>query len=336
MLSQKHQFSYPDSFPLECGASLPGITITYHTYGKLNADRSNVVWICHALTANSDPVDWWPGVVGPGGVFDDKWFVVCANIIGSCYGTTGPLSESGKGKKYYSSFPLISIRDMVNAHELLRKHLGISTIAMLAGGSMGGYQALEWAFMFPAVPKRLLLLATGAAESAWGIAIHSAQRLALQSDNTFGDDDDQAGSKGLKVARAIGMLTYRNYDGFVKTQTDPEEKLDNFRASSYIEYQGEKLVKRFNAYSYFTLSKAMDTHNIGRGRGGIETALHQIKIPSLVIGISSDILCPVKEQQLLADHLPNAQLVVIESPFGHDGFLVEAEQISKITRKFLG
>ncbi|NJM25591.1 MAG: alpha/beta fold hydrolase, partial [Bacteroidia bacterium] len=172
-----------DNFSLENGTQLQGIEIAYHTYGSLNADKSNVVWVCHALTANSDVADWWSGVVGSGQVINpEKHFIVCANILGSCYGSTGPLSTNEiTGLPYYSSFPLVTIRDMVNAHILLRKHLGIDKIHLLMGGSMGGYQAMEWCVMESSVIENLFLLATSAAESAWGIATHTAQRLSIEA-----------------------------------------------------------------------------------------------------------------------------------------------------------
>jgi homoserine O-acetyltransferase len=331
-------FHYHQPFPLENGQLLPELTIAYHTYGTLRAD-SKVVWICHALTANSEVADWWPGVVGQDCVINpDKYFIVCANILGSCYGTTGPSSiNKATGAPWYHQFPLITIRDMVQAHILLRQHLGINNIYLLMGGSMGGYQAIEWSVQEKAVIERLFLLATSPTESAWGIAIHATQRLAIEADSTWQDASPQAGQKGLKAARAIGMLTYRNYGIMVQKQTDPDtEKLDHYRAASYINYQGDKLVKRFNAYSYWSLTKAMDTHHLGRGRGGdAEKILQGIHQKTLLIGISSDILCPLEEQRHMQTHLPNATLVEIDSAYGHDGFMVEAGKISQCLSTWL-
>ncbi|MBN8851771.1 MAG: homoserine O-acetyltransferase [Sphingobacteriales bacterium 50-39] len=328
-----NHLNYELPFELESGESLPGITIAYNTYGVLNKDGSNVVWVCHALTANSDVAAWWPGVVGPSDVITpDKYFIVCANILGSCYGSTGPLSEDPRtGKPYYHEFPMITIRDMVKAHILLRKHLGIERIHLLMGGSMGGYQALEWAVMEPERIGKLFLIATSPTESAWGIAIHTAQRLAIEADSTWLEVSPKAGSKGLKAARAIGILTYRNYGIMVQKQTDPDpEKLDNYRASSYITYQGDKLVNRFNAYCYWLLTKAMDSHHLARGRGrSVEEMLRSITQPSLVIGIGSDILCPLEEQRFIARNIPDAQLVEIDSVYGHDGFMVEGGTIAR-------
>ena len=333
------QFDYTKPFLLEAGQTLPGISIAYTTAGQLNNDASNVVWICHALTANSDVTEWWPGVVGTGCVIDPaKYFIVCANIIGSCYGSSGPLSiNPATGKSYYHSFPLITIRDMVKAHIILREHLTIKKIHLLVGGSMGGYQALEWAVMEPQHIEQLFLLATSPTESAWGIAVHAAQRIAIEADNSWQNNDEEAGQKGLKAARAIGMLTYRNYGIMVKTQTDNDtEKIDNYRAASYINYQGNKLAERFNAYSYWLLTKAMDSHQLTRGRGGnIDTILKTIHQRSLIIGISSDILCPLIEQQHMAAQMPRATLIEIDSAYGHDGFMVESEKISACLKEWL-
>ena len=333
-------FHYPHPIALESGGTLPELTIAYTTYGLLNAEKSNVVWVCHALTANADAADWWKGVVGPQHVIDPKkYFIVCANILGSCYGTSGPLTiNSTTGQPYYHSFPIVTIRDMVKAHILLRQHLGIEKIALLMGGSMGGYQALEWSVMESTLIEKLFLLATSPTESAWGIATHTAQRLAIEADATWQNPSPQAGAKGLKAARAIGMLTYRNYGIMVQQQTDTDtEKLDHYKAAAYIQYQGDKLVQRFYAYSYWLLTKSMDSHHLGRGRGGkLEPVLQSIHQPTLIVGISSDILCPLTEQEFLAHHIPNAQLIEIHSDYGHDGFTVESILISEHLAKWLG
>jgi homoserine O-acetyltransferase len=332
-------FQYQQPFELESGQTLPGLTIAYHSYGKLNANKDNVIWICHALTANSDAKEWWPGMIGKELLFDtEQHFIICANILGSCYGTTGPLSvNSNTGQLYYHSFPFITIRDIVKAHMLLRQHLGITKIYLLTGGSIGGYQALEWALMEKNIIENLLLLTTSAAETAWGIAVHTAQRLAIEADTTWKEPNPDAGIKGMKAARAIGMLTYRSYEILVKMQTDPDvNKMDDFKAASYINHQGEKLVKRFNAYTYWMLTKAMDSHNIARGRAkNLETVLQTIHHKTLIIGISSDILCPVQEQMFMAENMPNASYFEINSAYGHDGFLVETEKISEHANSWL-
>lgn len=321
-----NQFNYNQPFALECGETLPALQISYCTYGTLNAERNNVIWVCHALTANADVADWWPHMVGEGLVFDtDKYFVVCANVLASCYGTTGPDSINPEtGLAYGSTFPQGTVRDMVKAHQLLAQHLNIAGIELLCGGSLGGQQACEWAIMQPQLIKKLFLVATNAKHSAWGIAFNETQRMALDS-----------GENGLEVARAIAMLSYRHYNTYHNTQTDEEEKLNNFRASSYQRYQGLKLKKRFNAHSYRLLSMAMDAHNVGRGRGGVNNALKKITAQTLVIGIITDVLFPVNEQQLLADNISNAVLEIIESDYGHDGFLIETKQIAALLKKHL-
>lgn len=333
-------FDHTDDFTLENGTTLPSIRIAYDTYGELNEDKSNVVWVCHALTASADAADWWKGLVGENCLINpEKYFIVCANILGSCYGSTGPTSENpATGKPYYSDFPNVTIRDMVQAHILLRKKLGIDRIYLLMGGSMGGYQALEWAVMESDRIGKLFLIATSPSESAWGVAVHTAQRLAVEADHTWKDHSRDAGARGLKAARAIGMLTYRNYGTFQEKQTDPDpEKIDNFKASSYLNYQGDKLVKRFNAYSYWLLTKSMDSHHLGRGRGGdLIKVLQSIRQPALIIGIRSDILCPLDEQRFMADHIPDTRFIEIDSAYGHDGFIIETAQISRFLGEWLG
>jgi homoserine O-acetyltransferase len=324
---------------LECGQILPGLTIAYHVYGKPNHDYSNTVWVCHALTANSDAADWWSGVIGENGVINPSHYhIICANILGSCYGTTGPLTiDPATDSPYYDQFPVITIRDMVKAHILLREYLGIKKIHLLMGGSMGGYQALEWCVMEKDIIENLFLLATSPTESAWGIATHTAQRLAIEADPTWNEHSPTAGKKGLKAARAIGMLTYRNYTIMVAQQTDDDaEKLDNYKASSYIDYQGDKLVKRFHAYSYWLLTKAMDSHHLGRGRGGDPAViLNSLPQRTLIIGITSDILCPLEEQYFIHRNIQGSTLIEIDSVYGHDGFMVEAEKITDELKKWL-
>ncbi len=341
-------FHYLFPFELESGNQLDSVEISYHTYGSLNPQKDNVVWVFHALTANSDAADWWSGLVGDNKIFTPKkYFIVCANILGSCLGTSGPLSINRKsGKKYYGKFPQITIRDITRAHILLKQHLGIEKILIGIGGSMGGYQLLEWSILEKNLFSGIILMNTCARETAWAIAIHTAQRLALEADATlFKANGKNNGAKGLKAARAIGMLTYRNYEILKKTQTEENDSvLDNFKASSYINYQGEKLVNRFNAISYWILTKAMDSHNIFRGRINLnfsnrlaeeKKVLKRIKAKTLVIGISSDILCPVAEQKFLARNIPGAKISILDSPFGHDGFLTEGKKISAVIKKWL-
>ena len=298
---------------LENGTLIRNVRIAYNVYGNIES-AEKIIWICHALTANSDAETWWPEMIGKDEIFNtEKHAIICANVLGSCYGTT---FESEVEK------PLITVRDMVLAHQKLADFLKISSIDFLLGGSLGGMQCLEWAITEPDFIKKLFVIATNAKHSAWGIAFNEAQRMALE-----------LGENGIDAARAIAMLSYRNYDTFEATQTDEEEKLEQYRAASYQRYQGEKLRKRFSKESYFMLSKAMDSHHLGRGRNSVENALNQITAKTLVIGIDSDILFPVSEQKFLAEHIKNAKLEVISSLYGHDGFLIETEKISTLLKK---
>lgn len=335
--SEPHLFQLPRPLRLESGVTLPRVEVTYHTYGRLNAARDNVVWVCHALTANSDVLSWWPGLFGAGCHFDPaEWFIVCANVLGSCYGTTGPLTPDPLTEQVaYHEFPLLTIRDMVAAHEALREHLALTSIHTLVGGSLGGQQAVEWAVQRPELFENLVLLATSARHSAWGIAFNEAQRLAIFADPTYHAATPEGGSAGLLAARAIALLSYRSYTAYANTQTEPDDqKLDDFLASSYQRYQGTKLVNRFNAYSYVTLSRAMDSHHVGRGRGSVKAALGRIRARTLVIGITSDVLFPTSEQQLLARYIRGAMYAEMDSPFGHDGFLIETAQITHFLERF--
>jgi homoserine O-acetyltransferase/O-succinyltransferase len=331
-------FNYSSSFTLECGQTLPGFHLAYATAGRISPSGDNVIWICHALTANANAADWWSGMVGPGKTFDPaRHFIICANILGSHYGSTGPLSVNPQtNEPYYHDFPLVTIRDMVQALDLLRRSLGIERIHTCIGGSMGGQQALEWAIMQPELIENLVLLATNAQHSAWGIAFNESQRLAIEADPTWRERRPDAGAAGMKAARSIALLSYRNYDTYVKTQTcrNPDQT-DNFPASSYQQYQGDKLVRRFNTFSYWTLSKAMDSHNVGRGRGGVKEGLARVQSRTLVIGIRTDVLFPTEEQRFLAEYIREAHFEEIESLYGHDGFLIESEQIRERYLAFL-
>lgn len=327
-----YQHNHP--FKLELGGGLPQLTIAYHTYGNLNADRSNAVWVCHALTANSDVADWWPHTVEKGAFLDpEKYFIVCANILGSHYGTTGPLTPMpDTGEPLYADFPKLTISDMARAHALLANALGIKKIYKLVGSSVGGFQALEWAAMEPQRFDNMVLIATAAKASPWAIAIDETQRMAIMSDKSYGERRDDAAQAGLAAARAIGMLTYRGPEGYNRTQSDhPESGItDPHRACTYQRYQGEKLCRRYNAYSYVTILDAFDTHDIGRKRGGLEKTLATLNMPVTVVGISSDIIFTPPEMRALAQALPNSRYYEIDSDMGHDGFLVEHGQLNKI------
>lgn len=338
MLKTDQIFHFASEFQLETGGILPGFQLKYTTLGHLNKERSNVVWICHALTGSSDFTDWWQGFLSEGTPFDPRdYFIICANTLGGCYGSTGPLSLNPKtGNPYYHSFPEITNRDVVRSFDMLRQHLGISKVHTLLGGSLGGQQVLEWAILQPNVFERLIPIATNALHSPWGIAFNEAQRMAIAADATWKENDARAGIEGMKAARAIGMISFRTYDTFQQTQAEKTaDKTDDYRAASYQRYQGQKLTNRFNAFSYWVLSKVMDSHHVGRGRVSAENALKEIKAKTLVVGIDTDILFPFREQEFLANHIPNARLEVLTSLHGHDGFLVEFDQFKKCVRNFL-
>ncbi|MEQ9466254.1 MAG: homoserine O-acetyltransferase [Ekhidna sp.] len=315
--SETHSYKVEEPLVLECGKTLRDLRVQYTTWGQLNGEKSNVFWIFHALTANSDPSDWWENLFSEGSpIHPDKDFIVCANIIGSCYGSTEP-------KNY--DFPTLTIRDIVEPLKQLKNHLGIAKIRLGIGGSMGGQQLLEWAVQEPDVFETIVPIATNAKHSAWGIAFNEAQRMALQADS----------EKGLDAARAIAMLSYRHYNTYVETQTDRDGRRDEFSASSYQRYQGEKLRKRFSPFSYYTLSKAMDSQDVGRHYGGLEQALGRIQSRTIAIGLDTDILFPVAEQEFIANHTPNSSFHIISSLYGHDGFLLETSQINEILKKEL-
>ncbi len=331
-------YHHSGPLPLELGGEIKDLTIAYHTWGTLNEKKDNVVWVCHALTANSDVADWWPHTVEKGRFLDpEKNFIVCANILGSCYGTTGPMhTNPDTGKPYYRDFPLYTMRDIVAAHRVLADALGIGKIRLLVGSSVGGFQAVEWAVTEPERFDRLVLLATDAKASPWTIAIDETQRMAIFSDPTYFEDRPDGGAKGLAAARAIGLLTYRGGKGYNLTQQDPDDAYTGLhRACTYQQHQGDKLIKRFDAYSYCAILQSFDTHNVGRGRGGVADALKRITCPTIVVGVTTDIIFTPEEMRALAAMIPGAEYHEIQSPFGHDGFLVETDQLNDIMLPFV-
>ncbi len=331
-------FNYNHPFHLESGVTLPGYHLAYTTHGKLNETKNNVVWIFHALTANSDPAEWWDGLVGNGKLFDpSKYFIVCVNMPGSCYGSFGPLDTNPEtNKPYYHQFPFFTIRDMIRSYQPLRISLGIKKIHVGIGGSTGGQQLLEWAIEEPELFEHIIPLATNAYHSPWGIAFNASQRFCIENDKTWKEENEKAGIDGMKVARGIALLSYRHYETYLLKQSEDNlDKLNDFKSESYQWYQGEKLGKRFNAFSYYFLSQSMDSHNVGRNRGDIESALKKIKAKTIAIGITTDILFPLREQQYLAEKIPGAEFKFIHSSYGHDGFLLEYEKIGQIVQQFL-
>jgi homoserine O-acetyltransferase/O-succinyltransferase len=324
-------YKHPFPFQLENGEWLPEIELAYTTYGQLNEDKSNVVWVCHAFTGNANPSDWWSGLIGEKRKFNPRdYFVICVNVLGSHYGSTNALSINPlTSEPYYHDFPFVTLRDVVNTFIILRKHLEIDQIQYLLGGSLGGQQALEWGIIEPAIIKKMILFSSNAIHSPWGIAFNESQRMAISNDPTWEQCHPNAGMEGMKVARAIALISYRNYDTYNRTQSRDEGQIDFFRANTYQNYQGEKIKRRFNAFSYWVLSKMFDSHDVGRNRGGVKEALSKVKAETLVIGISSDILFPPVEQARIAEGIKNAKFIEIDSNYGHDGFLIEFEAMSK-------
>ena len=336
---QKHSLKYGERFDFEAGGSLPGIEIVYHTSPREYKAGDKVVWICHALTANSDAEDWWPEMVGPGKLFDtDRFFVVCVNELASPYGSSGPASEDpDSGRPYFFSFPRVTVRDVARTFEIVRQHLGIQSVDLLVGSSIGGFHALEWSIMAPDVISTAAFMATSPRVSPYLSAFEESQRMALEADPTFREAKDlKGGEAGLRCARAIAMLSYRSRDGYVLTQHDADpDTMFAARAGSYQRHQGKKLADRFDAYSYYYLADAVDSQNVGRGRGGEEAALSLVKARTVVVSIDSDCIFPPEEVRRIADAVAGADYYQITSRFGHDGFLLEAEQLSEILGKYI-
>ena len=328
------------NFSFEAGGTLDQLEIVYHTSERPYQQGDRVVWLCHALTANSDPLDWWPEMVGEGCcVNPSQDFVVCVNIFGSAYGTTGPRTTLHHTTPHYTplhnplDFPKFTVRDTARLFTLVREHLGIEHVDLLIGSSIGGFHALEWAIMEGERIRKAAFIATAPRVSPWLSAWMEVQRMALEADPTFRACESlDGGRKGLEVARAISLISYRSFDGYNLTQYETDDDcLFASRAASYERYQGEKLVKRgFDAYSYYYLLHCVDSQNVGRHRGGVKAALAQIQAKSIVISITSDGLFPPCESSEWAKYIPDAKYYEIESRFGHDGFLLETEQITQI------
>lgn len=335
---QEAIFNYHKPFTLESGAVLTKLHLAYTTYGTINQAKDNVIWIFHALTANSKPHEWWPEMVGAGKLFDpERDFIICVNMPGSCYGSIGPLDQNpATGQPFYHDFPFFTIRDMTRTYQLLQQELGIEAIKIGIGGSTGGQQLLEWAVQDPGLFTYIIPLATNAIHSSWGKAFNASQRLAIEADATWQKAHPEAGKKGMEVARSIALLSYRNATAYNKTQVDASDaQLEDFRSESYQRYQGSKLAARFNAFSYYALSKSMDSHNLGRSRNGVIQALELIQAKALILSLEGDILFPPEEQDFLAQHIPGAIEKRILSDYGHDGFLLEFQQITEAINKFL-
>ena len=327
---------------LESGVELAPVTVAYRTWGRLDATRGNAVLVCHALTGSPDVDRWWPDLLGPGRALDpDRDFIVCSNVLGSCYGTTGPASpRPGSGRRWGADFPAITVRDMVRVQAALLDALGVERLRFVVGGSLGGMQALEWAVTFPGRVGAIAAIATSARHSAWCIALSEAQRRAIAVDPRWRDGhypDGDGPAEGLAAARLIAMCTYRSYESlesrFARERTAGDGGA--FAVEDWLRHHGQALVNRFDAASYVALTRAMDTHDVGRARGGTREALAAVRVPTLVVSIDSDALYPPAEQEALAQAIPTAQLVSLRSPHGHDAFLIEGEATNAIVTRFL-
>ena len=337
MEAKEYLYHHSKSFKLESGSALPGFQLKYTTLGKLNAERSNVIWVCHALTGDSSVNDWWRDLFVEEGPFDPKeHFIICANVLGGCYGSTGPLSiNPDTTEPFYHDFPIITNHDIVRAFDALRNHLGLGQIHTLIGASLGGQQVLTWAIQQPEVFEHIIPIACNAKHSPWGIAINEAQRMAITADQTWNSKKANAGLDGLKAARAMSMPTFRSFEAFESQSDEVNQKLKRFKAASYQQYQGEKLANRFNAFSYWRLTEVMDNHNVGRGFTSIHEALNRIQAKALVIGIDSDLLFPITEQEFIFKNIRNAQFEIIQSKYGHDAFLIEINKLKSIIQLFI-
>ena len=328
---------------LESGETLRNITIAYQSWGVLNAEKDNAILVNHAMTGWSDIPGWWPSMVGPGLPFDsDKYFIICPNVIGGCQGTTGPSSIAPDGKRYGSRFPSVTIRDMVAAEVALSDVLGIKKYRLAVGPSLGGMRALEWAVALPDRVGAICTIGSSAVATGDQIGTSSIQIRAIKSDPHFcgGDfyDCNQGPNEGMGIARRIAHLTYRT-EAEMDVRFGRElqgDETGRFAVESYLDHQADKLAHRFDANTYITLTEAMNSHDIGRGRGGVAAALSSIRIPVVAVSIDSDRLFPVRLQAEIADLAPlSAPLVTISSPFGHDGFLVEVELVGNVIKEAL-
>jgi homoserine O-acetyltransferase len=354
-------------FALDGGKVLSNVSIAYESWGTLNADATNAILICHAWTGDShvtgaaeegNPTPgWWEGVVGPGRAIDtNKWFVVCSNVIGGCQGSTGPATAHPEdGQLYGSRFPVITIRDMVRAQVRLTDMLGIRKWHSVVGGSMGGMQVLEWAVTFPDRVKTIVPIATCVQATAQQIAWGAIGRRAIRLDPKWrnGEYYDAATGEGpwegLAIARMISQVTFRSDNVFTerfgRALVDMDADYnglglwDRFEVEGYLDHHGDRLIRRFDTNSYLIIGKAMDLHDIARGRGTLDTAMSRIKAPTLVLGISSDILYPTYQQKqihsMLSEKGVDSTYVEIDSPHGHDAFLINFDQVGAPIKAFL-
>ncbi len=342
LISEKtHYFDLSEPFTTEFGGFLPSVRVAYRTWGKLNARKDNVVLICQALTGSADADGWWEGMFSQGGAFDESVdFIICSNVLGSCYGTTGPVSLNPlTGSHYGPDFPLITIRDMVEVQRLLLAGLGINRVKLAVGASLGGMKVLEWGALYPDVVQALMPMGASGRHSAWCIAQSEAQRQAIYADRDWNDGWYTFGhppARGLAAARMMAMCSYRSFENFqIRFGREFQEGTKTFKAESYLHHQGRKLVERFDANTYITLTKAMDMHDLGRGRGAYEDVLRSMHLPVEILSINSDILYPKEEQEELARFMPKSNILYLDEPYGHDAFLIDVEKVSRMVRDFL-
>jgi homoserine O-acetyltransferase len=326
-------------FVLESGEVLRKVEIAYRTWGDPANATEHAVLICHALTGSADVEAWWPNVIGEGRTFDpSRDFIICANILGSCYGTTGPVSlKPGTDTRYRADFPRISVRDMVELERILLDDLGVGFIEVVTGPSLGAMQALEWAVMYPERVGSIVPIGVGGRHSAWCIGISEAQRAAIAADPNWKDgyySDDATPDKGLAAARMMAVCTYRSWESFDQRFGRERREDGDYQVQSYLNHQGAKINDRFDANTYVTLTHAMHTHDLARGRGNYPEVLGRITQPTLVVSVSSDALYPPEEQRYLAEHLPNAKYEILDCPHGHDGFLIETEALGAMITEF--
>jgi homoserine O-acetyltransferase len=322
---------------LESGAGLPDARLAFRTWGRLAATADNAVVACHALTGSADVDAWWPGLLGPGRSLDpERDFIVCSNLLGSCCGSTGPASPRPGGGRWGADFPTVTVRDAVRAQRRLLDHLGVRSIRLVVGGSLGGMQALEWALGDPRV-EAAAVIAAPARHSAWAIALSEAQRAAIAADPRWlGGCYDPASppSDGLAAARMMAMCTYRSPRGLderFKRRTRSDGELE---VLSWLRHHGAALVARFDAACYVALTRMMDGHDVGRGRGGVEAALGSLAVPVLAVAVDSDGLYPPAELLEIAELAPLGELGWLRSPHGHDAFLIESADLDELLRSF--
>ncbi len=341
MSAETRFLDLPGGLDLELGGRLPSVRVGYRTWGTLDGGGENAVVVCHALTGSADADLWWTRMFGPGRALDpEKDLVVCSNILGSCYGTTGPTSmDPATGAPWLGAFPAITVRDMVRVQHALAEALGIRRVRMVVGGSLGGMQVLEWALMYPALVESAVFIASTARHSAWCIGLSEAQRQAIYADPRWkGGRYDPADppSAGLAAARMMAMLSYRSQPSFEMRFARRPQTEDLFAIESYLRYQGQQLVDRFDAATYVALTKAMDTHDVSRGRGDPDDVLRSLRQPLLVVSIDSDVLYWPWEQREVSNLAPNARLAVMDSPHGHDAFLIDVDRLSDMVADFRG